>query len=260
MIVGMINFKAKSVDWPPVAIYLALTVLGVFFETQPARAETELEKLTSTIPPKARFEFTKYRTCALTAYIEQKNDGAPFSTIRERITESCKKDIEAAGMQLRTLGMSAVETVNLQAKYEALSFQEYALMYDGKPIPGYQVDPWTKSLVDCTNSNRENVSRYYVCADQALRGLLPFSDDPSDVIADAVIGICESVKSQFVRSATKCIDHAQVQSLAANLTAKLRSSILGKVAALRAEAKRRQLMPSQPTNPPLDRKPLDQGI
>jgi hypothetical protein len=72
--------------------------------------------------------------------------------------------------------------------------------------------------------------------------LIPFSNDASDVVADAAIGICSSRRREFL-AVGKELTGGNIAG--DEFDRRLRSSALGKVAAARAEMNRRQMIQKQ---------------
>ena len=236
----------------------ALSALSFFHETNFARAETELNRFISTLPPKAKYWFSAYNLCTILALERD----VPFARNEEKIANSCRKELEFARADLSMLGVSASEIASTMKKFEEFSLKERELRYNQKPIPGFEIGPETKAVLACSEFIDEGVARYFACTDKALHGIIPFSDEPSNVIADGIIGVCEPVKSEFVRKAAQlCFqgNYGKAESAASRFVEKARSTALGKIVALRAEAKRRQLMSPQPATPAPERKPTDQG-
>lgn len=136
----------------------------------------------------------------------------PYEEFKAKIA-ACDKPISAYDMeQIERLGMGPEELNAARKRYRELFYAEEKLKYYGKPVPGYVQDPWVTKVLACDKSIRESKASYLICTDKAVRDIAPFSADPSDVVALAVTGRCEPLKSQMVTtlSLSCSLDNQQV--------------------------------------------------
>jgi hypothetical protein len=210
-----------------------------------ADAESALQTFENTIPPKSRLPFAMFTSCAL---LLKGKDGT-FAQIEASIEKACKRDLEQAERDLATAGFSETRRRDTINQFRSLAANERRLRFEKKPIPGYVMDPFTAKVMECDSKITSLKDVYITCVDEALRNIIPSSNDSSDVVADAAMGICEPSRSEMVTGITPlCFsDRSTAESAVSSLARQLRSSALGKVAALRAELNRRRSMPTPST-------------
>lgn len=75
----------------------------------------------------------------------------------------------------------------------------------GNSISGYVPSQWTTQTLACGKATDEFIPAYRSCIDIAIKEIVPFSDDPSDVVADAVLGRCEPLKATYIVRLTPCM-------------------------------------------------------
>lgn len=239
-------------------IIRALVLGCILVAGSSAQAASELQRLDATIPPRAKLGFAMYKSCALLTGIDKRNEGATFRDIEAAITATCRKHLNETDRDLAASGLRAADRAKMIEQYSALSLTERRLRAEGKPIPGYQESPETAKFMVCDRKMRAAKSAYASCVDEALRNLIPLSTDTSDVVADAAIGIC-SAKRRGLVAGLICfsMDPSKANATVSQLDQQLRSSALGKVAAARAEMRRRQMMQEQvpKATPPIRRQP-----
>jgi hypothetical protein len=176
-----------------------------------ARAESELQKFQSTIPPGLRLATASYEACASVAAIDAKRETATvkFPDVEAKIAKDCDRYFS-----LKNIG------------------------------PCYTASPETKRFLACDTKMRDAKSKYISCVDDAVTYLVPNSLDSSDVVADAAVGLCSAQRADTVDSmACFGVDASKANDAVLELDRKLKSSALGKIAAARAEIARRQRQP-----------------
>jgi hypothetical protein len=211
------------------------------------KAETELQKFESTVPPKAGFWFAVFGSCALT-----EGKGTSFAQIEAEIEKACKKHLEWAERELAAAGFDETKRRTTINQFKSLAANERRLRYEKKAIPGYVMHPLTAEVMECLRTITSLKKAYGECVDQALQDIIPSSNDSSDVIADAAMGICEFRRSEMATTTSLCFsgDQSKAENAVSSFARQLRSSALGKVVALRAEMSRRQSMPTPTPLPP----------
>jgi hypothetical protein len=221
-----------------------VAVAQVVIAVNVASAQSEMQKFEATIPAQAKFAFAKYQSCALAA--QSDNKGASFQEMEVVIGRSCEKELAEADRDLGRAGKSAEQRAMVIRRFSFLAMSERRLTYEGKAIPGYQQDPFVAKIMNCDRKMREAKAVYLTCVNEALKILIPVSNDPSDVVADAALGMCSAKRNDMVMS-LMCVSMgaARANAAVAQLDLKLRSSALGAVAAARAAMRQRELMQEQ---------------
>lgn len=243
-----------------------LALASLLVSSLPSQGATELQKFEATIPRGIRFRAIagNLTLCATQAFIDlhsQDKAKLSFEEYKAKI-EACDKPVSAYETEQleEKFGMERGELNAARKRYRELFYAEEELKYYGKPIPGYVQDPWVTKLSGCFRVIKESKASYLTCTDKAVSEIAPFSADPSEVVASAVIGRCEPIKTQMVAALLlSCsYDNQQAASAVSNFTDSVRSQILGKVVSFRAELNKRRLLPAQPPKSPP--KSSEQGI
>lgn len=101
-----------------------------------------------------------------------------------------------------------------------------------------------ESLTACLKVPDIYQPRFDACTERALAEIAPFSQESSDVVAAAVLGRCEGVRVEWIRETrANCWgdESGRIAQSVAGYTERVRSALLGRIAAARASATRRQL-------------------
>jgi hypothetical protein len=222
----------------------ALTVATVvMILVSSANAKTELEKFTATLPATARMGFAEYKACAMIAGGAQKRDGAAIELTEKKIAAECNKDLAKADRELARAGLSREQRVKAIERFSLLAAAERRLNYEGKPVPGEELDPELARVVQCLRRSEIAQGEYANCVNEALQKLIPYSTDPSNVVADAALGMCLAPRGKW-RAAVRCsiYDQGKADAVASQWVDTLRSWALGKVAAARASKRQQELI------------------
>jgi hypothetical protein len=251
---------------------MAMAVPGlVIIAVTPTHAATEFEKFKDTVPADTKYAFHNYSTCALTNRFQVENEArdkgaiAKFSDVQNAIEKLCTKELDGVRVSVKKFGFSAADQEAIIKRGKSLVIAEQRLQFERKPIPGHVQDPWVASVSECIRKMDVAKTAYVACTDEAARNLVPLSSDTSDVVADAVMGLCQSKREAVARGAMCLMSPVQAEDTVSRLSAKLRSQLLGQIAAARAELRRRQLLEAQSPKPdqtsPKDARPvLERGI
>lgn len=240
------------------AAMLVLAITG-------SQAATELEKFTQTMPASVRLPLAEFNSCGLINGILKDGGAArtqhiPIANVKQSILEACSAYLKSADDELKLAGMpDQVQRQETLEKYLSFYFSEQNLLLQGKPIPGQVQDPWVTQTLSCGKATEVFVTNYRICVEAAIREIAPFSDDPSDVVADAAIGRCEPLKADYIVKTIPCVGASAARANASNAAADFRSKALGQIAAFRAQLKKLQQTPP-PASTPAVRSPTENNI
>ena len=250
------------------AILLVAGLCSVILSPPSAQADSELQKFLSGLPwhPGARqgigsetdkpgypgaMYFSSLSACHLITRIKvtSANKGATLKEIEDAIFEKCERDERKVVDELAKLGMPPKLSRHTVSRYNSLAATERRLLFEGKPIPGYRQGNEDAKLSDWYRRADAAKSAYVSCIEDALRNLIPTSTDPSDIVADAAIGICSSKRNELATVAREIISSSEKTEASLNaLDRQLRSTAIGRVTAARAEIHRRQQLQQQTPN------------
>jgi hypothetical protein len=145
-------------------------------------------------------------------------------------------------------------------KYLGLYFTELRLRLEHQAVPGYVEDPWVAKTMACGKSVDLLVTSYRACVNRSFREITPFSDDPSNVVADAVVARCSVVPSTYVvRNFSLCFASIpEAENMMSRITNDLKSQTLGQVVSFRTQLKR--IQDDRKAHAPASNTPVDHGI
>ena len=246
-------------------IVLVCTFVLTLLVVSRANAKTELEKFMDTIPIDARHEFVRFKACATLEWLKltNKQQNVTFEEIETAIESeiTCQKNLGDADRELTKFGFSVRDRGEIINRFSSLAKTERRLGYEKLPIPGYKEDPSVTRTMRCVREIDLWKDAYSKCINNALQGLIPYSNDPSDAVADAAMGVCDRTRNDITtNNACSWMDRAELEKEISSLSQKLRSLTLGKAAALRAEMLRRQLTPKLSPAPFPPSTPPERGI
>ena len=242
-------------------LVLGYVLLGATF----TQADSELQKFEATLPLRAKLGFIRYRNCAF-SLAKWRTAGyvtdplARFRTFRDAettIAKDCVMDLLKAETGLAETGIVGPESAKTIEQYRVLMLAEARFLFEGKSIPGYRGDPlggMVEEIFECERRIKTAMDAYDLCVTDTMAGLVPYSNDASDVLTDAILGLCESKRHNIVRDTAPCVGgEAKAEVLASKTRDSRRTYTLSAVVKYRAEQRRRQSVPGQaplaPTGP-----------
>ncbi len=206
----------------------------------PAFAESELQKFQQSLAPDSRYEFAIYQACALSALIDAQHDGKTLAEAESAVAALCKKYIYEADRALAAKGVPSETRTRTIAEFECLAASERALTFQGKPVPGYELDAWGTKTAKCLDTQKayEAIS---ACFRAHAEPLISTSRElPSD-IATAVESSCHTPLAALELQMVPCLGIAEARQAIAPYRQSLRDAVIAAV--VRARTTPRQKPP-----------------
>jgi hypothetical protein len=216
------------------AILLAASAASafVFAPGGLGRAESELQKFVASVPRDVASEILSYRACAATKMVEGHNAQASFDEVERSIAAACKQHlpIKSAVPFAKT---APAERAKLIEQFSRLAVEERRLTYEGKPIPGYKLDPWVERTLACTQT-RPIIGEINDCFTEQGRQLIEFSDEPAETIAVAVSAVCRTPQLKLRQMLLPCMDTREADGLVEMAVRPNREAVIAAVVQKRA--------------------------
>jgi hypothetical protein len=180
---------------------LAIAFIGMLVACKAAGAESALQQFQRTIPARVQYEFAVYQACALTAAVDAKRAGKTFEQTEADIAGQCRRYVAEADRNMAAAGTSAEDRARIIETFGRLALEERRLTYEGKPVPRYEPDAWTKKATACLDTGKV-YEAINACVRSEARPLITHSQEQPEDIATAVLSSCQKpiaeLKSQLV--------------------------------------------------------------